>query len=145
MRSWIAPLYGYVVCVIAVVTFLVNVTGFVDATFDRANPLAGRESYGPYGGSLTSFEAFRATYEDGRPMRVAPASTDPNPQRDTLTTEQLRARYEALREDRMIQGSYQATRRLVRNGLLIALSIILFATHWTWARRQRDTTAADPT
>lgn len=84
--SWIAPLYGYVVCVIGVVTFLINVSGFVDATFERSNPLAGRGAYGPYGGSLTSFETFRATYDQSRPMRTQPPSSPS----DTLTTQQMR-------------------------------------------------------
>ena len=130
--AWIAPAYGYIVCVIAVVTFLVNISGFVDATFDRANPLAGRNVYGPYGGSLTSFEAFRVTYEADRPMQTAPTPRQPG---DTLTTDQLRARYEALREDRVTTTRYQATQRLVKNGLLIILAILLFATHWVWLRR----------
>ena len=134
--AWIAPAYGYVVCVIAVITFLVNISGFVDATFDRANPLAGRNVYGPYGGSLTSFEAFRATYDQVRPTRVAPPPGDAAA--DTMTTEQLRIRYEALREDRIVQTRFQAMQRMVKNGLLIALAIVLFWAHWGWLRRQRE-------
>jgi len=131
--SWIAPLYGYVVCVIAVVTFLVNTSGFIDAAFERANPLVGRGAYGPYGGSLTSFESFRATYDQVRPTRTQP---NPSPG-DTLTTEQMRARYEALRAAQIEQATYQSTLRLVKHGLLLVIASVLFATHWIWARKQR--------
>lgn len=137
-RSWIAPVYGYVVCVIAVITFLVNISGFVDSMFDRANPLASGRSYGPYGGSLTSYESFRATYEQGRPTRASPQPTAPG---DTLSTAELRLRYEALRADQLTQARHQSTQRLVKHGLLILLASILFATHWRWVRGQRDAVA----
>ncbi|MEX2177482.1 MAG: hypothetical protein WD801_02150 [Gemmatimonadaceae bacterium] len=138
--TWIAPLYGYLVCVIAVVTFLVNVSGFVDAMFDRANPLAGRGAYGPNGGSLTSFESFSATYESQRPPPTSTrARLEPAAPADTLTTAQMRTRYEALRADAIQQTRHQAMQKLVKSGLLILLSVVLFAFHWTWVRRQRDT------
>lgn len=133
--AWIAPLYGYLVCVIAVITFLVNVSGFIDASFDRMNPLASGRSYGPYGGSLTSFESFRATYEGSRPPRATPESPAPA---DTLTEAQLRQRYEALRADQLVMASHQSTQRMVKHGLLLLLAVVLFATHWMWARRQRE-------
>jgi len=137
--SWIAPLYGYLVCVIAVITFLVNVSGFIDASFDRMNPLASGRFQGPYGGSLTSFESFRATYEGARPTRVAP---DPaGAAGDTLSTAELRQRYEALRADQLVMMRHQSTQRLVKHGLLLLVALVLFGTHWMWARRQRDAIA----
>jgi hypothetical protein len=137
--SWIAPLYGYLVCVIAVITFLVNVSGFIDATFDRMDPFASGRSYGPYGGSLRSFESFRATYEGSRPMRADPT---PGARTDTLSTAELRTRYEAMREDHVVQARHQSTQRLVKHGLLLLLSILLFLTHWIWAQRQRESIVA---
>jgi hypothetical protein len=133
--SWIAPLYGYLVCVIAVITFIVNVSGFIDAGFDRMNPLASGRSYGPYGGSLTSFESFRATYEGNRPTRVGP---DPAARSDTLSTAELRQRYEALRTDQITNVAHQSTQRMVKHGLLLLLAVALFVTHWIWAQRQRE-------
>ena len=136
-RSWIAPLYGYIVCVIAVVTFIVNVSGFVDATFDRMSPLASGRSYGPYGGSLRSFESFRATYEQGRPTRTSPQPPGPG---DTLSTAEMRQRYEALRADQIELARHQSTQRLVKHALLMVIALALFGTHWVWVRRQRDGT-----
>lgn len=133
--SWIAPLYGYLVCVIAVITFIVNVSGFIDSAFDRMDPLASGRSYGPYGGSLRSFESFRATHDGMRPMRGAPTPTATG---DTLTTAELRERYEALRVDHVALARHQSTQRLVKHGLLLLLSIALFVSHWIWARRQRE-------
>lgn len=141
--SWIAPLYGYLVCVIAVITFLVNLSGFIDATFDRMNPLASNR-YG-YGSSLRSFESFRATYDGARPMRPGPDGPTTSPTAsapgDTVSTAQLRQRYEALRDDQIVMVTHQSTQRLVKHGLLLLVALVLFATHWMWARRQRETIA----
>lgn len=135
--SWIAQAYGYVVCIVAVITFLISVSGFVDAMFERSNPLQAGNRFGP--GSMTSFEAYQATHQDGRPTRVSPNASD---QSDTLTTAQLRARYEVLRADQLAQVRYSSSMRLVRSGLLIVICGVLFVTHWRWLQRQRDVSAA---
>lgn len=140
--SWIAPLYGYVVCVVAVITFLVSVSGFVDAAFDRANPLHGRGAFfGPMGGSFNSFEAFQATDMEQRSTRRYSTGALAPPT-DTLTTEQQRVRYEALRAGWIAQATYSASQRLVKHGLLIVFAIALFVTHWRWLRRQGEAPAA---
>jgi hypothetical protein len=134
--SWIAPLYGYAVCLIAVVTLLIAVTNFVEAAFHRANPLQARGGFAPRGASLSSFEAFRATYGEERPTRAPPAPGAAAA--DTLSTAELRARYDALRADHLARVSFQATQDLVKHGLLIAIAIALFVSHWRWLRRRDD-------
>ena len=134
--SWIPSLYGYAVCLIAVVTLLIGTANFVEAIFVRANPLQARDyAYGPGGASLISFEAYRATYPSElmtRPTRTGPPrEAAPG---DTLTTAELRARYEALRADRIGRASFEGTQRLVKHGLLILLAVVLFLTHWRWLR-----------
>jgi hypothetical protein len=129
--SWIAPLYGYSVCLIAVITFLIGITNFVEAAFHRGSPLQARDRFGDRG-SLTSFEAYRATYVSDRPTRTEAGRGAA----DTLSTAELRARYEALRADHVARVSFQATQDLVKHGLLIALSIALFVSHWRWLRRR---------
>ena len=128
---WIALAYGYVVCLVAVITFIIGMTNFVDAVFDRANPMEAQGRFG--GASLTSFDAFHATYDKREVYRGKET-----PQ-DTLTTAELRSRYEALRSDRASQVRYTSSRELVGYGLMMLLSIALFAFHWRWVRRQRET------
>lgn len=139
VSSRIAQIYGYAVCLIAVVTLLFAGARFVDATFDRANPLQSTDyRYGPYDAALTSFEAFRATYPRGTelPMRPVPSTAgEPSPG-DTLTTAELRQRYEALRTERTVRVEYGAMRSLVKNGFLILLAIGLFLSHWLWVRER---------
>jgi hypothetical protein len=137
-RSWIASAYGYLVCLVAVITFLISASRFVDSAFDLADPIRGRGGYyGPMGGSLSSFEAFRTTYMEQRPIRTATGET--TLKSDSLTTEQLRARYEVLRADRIAQSRYTAMQGLVKHGLLILAAAVLFMTHWRWVRGLRET------
>jgi len=129
--AWIAPAYGYLVCLISVITFLVSVSNFASALIDRANPIqAANNRFG--GPSLSSFEAFRATFE--RPTRTAPA----NAGSDTLSTAEMRSRYEALRSDRIAQVNYTSTRTIVSFAMLMLVSIGFFVLHWRWVRALRD-------
>ena len=141
VSSRIAQIYGYAICLIAVVTLLIAGSRFVDATFDRARPLQSTDYRygGPYDASLTSFESFRATYPRGtevpmRPMPIGAAGEQPQP--DTLSTAELRERYEALRTERIERVKYGAMRTLVKNGFLVLLAAGLFVTHWLWVRER---------
>jgi hypothetical protein len=120
----IPQIYGYTVCLIAVVAFLISINGIVDATFTLANPL-----HGPYGhgDGLTSFES----YEASRVERTAP---DRNLPADTTSLETRRRRFEALRSDRIDANRLLAWRRLVGSGLTILIAVVLFAWHWSWLR-----------
>jgi hypothetical protein len=136
--SWIAPLYGYVVCVVAVITFIVSLSGFVDAAFERAYPLQSRGgAYGPGGESLTSYESYRATSLERAKAARGPQATPA----DTLSTAEMRARYETLRAERIEQGRFFASQRLVKTGLLMLVAIGLFVTHWRWVRRLKESGA----
>ena len=138
--SRVQQFYGYAVCLIAIVTFLVSASGFVDAVFDRAAPLqAGVRPYGFPEASLTSFEAFQATYRrpgstDVDMVAYGPGAAPPVPGRAATSPSELRAQYEALRADRIAHVTFSSTQRLVRNGLLVLLALALFVTHWRWLR-----------
>ena len=133
LSSRVAQFYGYAVCLVAVITMLIAIGNVVDAAFDRSNPLLAAS--GRYGGDrpLTSFEVYRATGgpERTEPMRPVPTGETPS---DTLTTAQLRARYDALRADRLQRVAFESSQRLVKHGVLMLLALALFVTHWRWLR-----------
>ena len=120
----IPQIYGYTVCLIAVVAFLISINGVVDATFTLANPM-----HGPYGhvDGLTNFESYEASRGD----RMSP---DRNTPADTTLVETRRRRFEALRTDRIEANRLQAWRRVVGSGLTMLIAIGLFAWHWSWLR-----------
>ena len=122
-RAW--QWYGYAVCLTAVITGLICISGVINNAFDLASPLAGERA----DGVLTSFEAYKATRDSRAP------SSDQRERADTLTEEVLRGRYEALRADRLAQRTFRAKKQLVTSLVLLIVAVALFATHWRWLRR----------
>jgi hypothetical protein len=122
-RAW--QWYGYAVCLTAVITGLICISGIINNAFDLANPLASERA----DGSLTSFEAYKATREPR-----APAS-DQQQRPDTLSEDMLRVRYEALRADRLSQRTFRAKKQLVTSLVMLLVAAALFVTHWRWLRR----------
>lgn len=120
----IAQWYGYTVCLVAVVTFLLSARGVVDDLFTLTNPLRSSSRYGT---SLTSFEAYEATQEM-TPRRVQADSIAPPSEAE------LRRRYMALREDQIAQSRFDATRGIVASILMLLIATGLFIWHWRWLR-----------
>ncbi len=115
----VAQLYGYTVCLVCIVTLLFATPAFVGT-------LLGNETEEtPYGQSISSFEAYKAT----RDLRVD-SERKPLPKSDA----DLRAEFEAVRADRI--SAYQSRKRnsLWSEGLLIALAVLLLLSHWRWLR-----------
>lgn len=125
---WGSQFYAYSVCIIAVVVFLFSLIGLVGSAFDAAQPLRTRYGFGPI---LTSFEAYRATYDREQRMFSSAATTSPAPPSE----EELHRRYDALRQDRMEGVRVEFLRSLVSDGLLLLLATGLFAVHWRLAGR----------
>lgn len=115
-----AQAYGYGVCIIAVITFLICASVVVNNVFDLANPVQATG-----GLALSSFEAYQA---DQRPAAVGAARAD--------TSEAAqRKRYEALRADRIAHVTFQAWKAIVTSALLMLISVGLFVFHWRWLKR----------
>ncbi len=115
--------YGYTVCVIAVVTFLICTSVVVNNLFDFVNPIAASS------GMESTYEIWRANY---RPPASAPGV---QPQRDTTSEVTLRRRYEDLRQQRILRMRFEASKALVTSGLLLVISVVLFVLHWRWMKR----------
>ena len=129
----VAQLYGYTVCLIAVVMALTSILGIVEASFDRAAPeLAETGDWGWQEPSVSSFEAYRATHDRAQQFRAGPDAPKP----DTVPEAELRRRFEALRGDRIERVRFKARRSLVTNMLTLVLAAGLFAWHWRWVRRR---------
>jgi hypothetical protein len=126
----IPQVYGYTVCVIAVVTFLICATVIVNNAFDLANPIQagfGIES------SLSSFDAYKATYQKDQRSGAAAAAAEPRP--DTLSDATLRVRYEAVKVDRIAHVRFQSWKALTTSTLLLVISVVLFVVHWRWMKK----------
>jgi hypothetical protein len=131
----VPQLYGYSVCLIAIVVGLVSLGTIVNKSFTLANPLrsVGNE-YGWSGSaSLTSFEAYQATYDRGVTIPVPPVGGEAK-RPEPLSNEQLRARYDVLRADQISRARFDAMRELTGSAILLLVSAGLFVGHWRWVK-----------
>jgi hypothetical protein len=136
----VPQLYGYTVCLVAVLVAFASLVSLVKSGLALADPTYGSENEWMDWSqpSVTSFEAFRATYDRARELRAAPNTPPPEP----VSEPELRRRYEALRADRIERVRVTAKRSLVTSGLTLAIAAALFAVHWRWLRRRVETAPA---
>jgi hypothetical protein len=126
----IKQLYGYTVCLVAVITGLVSTASVVDNVIDLSNPLAVERGFTE--ASLTSFESYRATRNRFSFAREGP------PVVDTTSEATLRARYDALRTDQISVQNFRARKGAVSAAILLLLAVVLFVSHWRWLRGLPD-------
>ena len=133
----VPQLYGYSVCLIALVWALVSTMSIIENAMSFSAPeLRNANEYG-FEPSVTSFEAFRATYDRSR--RMGMPDTQPL---DTVAEPELRRRYEALRADKIERNRFQARRELVLGVISLVIAAGLFVLHWRWLRRLKSAVSA---
>jgi hypothetical protein len=135
----VPQLYGYTVCLVTLIWAITSVVSIVDASLTLNAPLyRGDRMYGGFEPSVSSFEAFRTTYDMSRRMMTP----DPNAAKlDTIPEPELRRRYDALRADRMERNTVEARRTLITSTLSLIIAVALFIFHWRWLRRTLGTAA----
>jgi hypothetical protein len=140
-----AQLYGYAVCLIAVVLFLTSATGFVEALIDASDPLHAVERGDGEASLPASFDVYRAEYRDPALQAMAarerfrfsgesarqPAADAPR----TLSDAELRQVYDAKRRELLDAQRFRTRRSLLTSAFGMLLAAALFAAHWRWLRR----------
>ena len=124
-----AQIYGYTVCIVAVITILISIASLVNAVIDLQDPIHG--GWTPQGmPSLASFENYKMdmlkSSQNGDGSSKASYVPDDNT---------LRVMYEAARTDKIQSVKHESNKSITVGGLLIFICIILFATHWRWVRK----------
>lgn len=123
----VAQLYGYTICLIAVLTVLFVTPRLIGAL--SGNAAEGITFFGAP--SISSFEAYKATRDHGLPPDTSPRKSDAD----------LRAEYEAVRIDRLAAQRRTTQDAVTTSSFLIVVSLLLFAFHWTWLRRRERNAA----
>jgi hypothetical protein len=128
----VPQLYGYTICLIALIWALSSVISIVESALSLSAPeLRGAYAFG-WEPSVSSFEAFRTTYDRARQL----SSPNPNEARlDTVPEPELQRRFAALRADRVLRVQFEARRNLIVKSLSLLIAAALFAFHWRWLRR----------
>lgn len=123
-------MYGYTVCVIAIITFLIASVRLVPTAMTLSDPLHG--GYPTYGSpSLASFENYKMDLLRS-PQRPGEETTIASYVPDDAT---IRTMYEAAKAEKIQSVSHQSFRSVVTSSLVIIISIVLFITHWRLARK----------
>jgi hypothetical protein len=128
-KQLIGQIYGYVICLAAIIVFLTSMGTIISAVFDLSDPLHA-VGIGYQQPSLVSFETYKVdilrspseTYKSSQPTYIP-------------DDEVLRAMYEAAKDDRIQSVRFKARRSLTISSLIIFVAIGLFISHWRWVRK----------
>jgi len=130
-----AQIYGYTVCLVAVIAFIICVAGIVTSIIDMGDPMHAQGFYASANTpSLASFENYKMDILKNSKNDEQKTSSNWTPDDQTL-----QSMYQAARTDRISQANHVAFRSIVTNGLIILISIILFIFHWFWMKRLSKT------
>jgi hypothetical protein len=121
----IQMVYGYAVCIVAVITFLISVTAMVNALMDLSDPINSYRTYGSDSPSLASFENYK--------VDIIKATDPAHGLKLDDTT--LNSMYESAKIDAIAKVKHQSMRSITVNGLVLLICIVLFTTHFMWMRR----------
>lgn len=125
-------IYGYTVCLVAVITFLISVTSLVNAMIDLKDPLHAGWSQ-PGSPSLASFDNYKMDVLKSLPKNEG-SSVAYMPSDQTLLS-----MYNAAKTDKIQTVEHQANRSLFIGGLLTFICMVLFITHWKWMQKENTT------
>ena len=133
----IAQVYGYAVCLVAVIVFVTNIGGLANSVISLGDPLhADIRLRGYEDRELSSFEVYRIDQEQSA-QRLARQSVPPSPVALPPDSVLLR-QYESLRSSRESDIRGDARRQLAESSTLLIVAVLLFATHWRWVRRRES-------
>jgi hypothetical protein len=121
----VRQIYGYMVCLVAVVTALLCLNGAVGNAINLADPAAAA---GEFGENIESYEAWMGSRAQMRP------TMEPGQTADTTSEATHRARYEAARRNSIARVSFRSRKGLITQGIVLITAVLLFATHWKWLR-----------
>lgn len=125
----VSQVYGYAVCLVTVITFLISVTALLTAIIDRGDPL--HSGFTPAGSpSLASYENYKSDV-----LKSNQKGTDKVNEAYTPDEQTLKAMYESARNDKIQSAQHAAFKTILISSLLIIICIILFFTHWKWMQK----------
>jgi len=144
INNRIAHIYGYAVCLTAIIVMFFATRQIIDAAINLSNPLrADVGGYSRMGLPLTDFELYKVEAR-GRPrFPIYPGAGAPVVQPADTAEAELRKQYDAERTAAIDSGRFHAVRSLVANLLLIIFAGIVFGLHWQWLKR-RDALPTTP-
>ncbi|MCD6090806.1 MAG: hypothetical protein J7J72_04860 [Bacteroidales bacterium] len=124
----IPQIYGYTICVIAVIAFLISLTNFINAYIDKGDLLYA-SSYNR-NENLASYEIYKMSL-----LKEANSGNEAVSNKYIPDNTEIKAMYKAAINQKISAASHQNKRALIVSGILGLLSLILFITHLYWVQR----------
>lgn len=123
-------IYGYSICLVSIITFLICMSTLISAIIDLSDPLhaAGWMLIG--GPSLASFDNYKMDILKSTPKQDETTKAGYIPDERTL-----RAMYEAAKNDKIEIVKHDSNRSIIISAVLIMICVVLFIIHWKLARK----------
>lgn len=124
-------IYGYLMCLVAVITFIICLANIIPSIMDLGDPLhAGPVWVNQNSPSLASYENYKMDVLKSTNKENSGSSPSYLPDEQTL-----RVMYESAKADRIQSVVHSSVRSIIVSSIIILISIVLFITHWNWMRR----------
>lgn len=123
--------YGYLICLVAVITFIICLANIIPSIIDLGDPLHSRSLYNMQNSpSLASFENYKMDILKSVDKEITGASQAYIPDDQTI-----HAMYESAKADVIQNVVHASVRTIIVSGIILLVSIVLFITHLNWMRR----------
>lgn len=126
----IIQIYGYTICLVAVITFIIAAVSLFNAVIDRSEPLHAGWSQ-PGTPSLASFENYKMDILTANAKNGDKQSSNFVPDDKTL-----RLMYEAAKNDKIQKNLHNSNKDLLVSSIMIIIAISIFLTHWLWMKKK---------
>ena len=123
-KTLIAQIYGYAICLTAVITFLVSLGSLLNAVIDMSDPLY---AWGRSEKDLASYENFKVDAMQSIQKEAAYIPDD----------NALHEMYEAAKTEKIKKVKHNSLKSIVVSSILIVVSLVLFLIHLIWMKRLR--------
>jgi len=126
-KQKIIQVYAVIVCVIAVITILISLSGLVSAYIDKSDPLAVTIYSGKDRPSLSSFENFKMDI-----LKSTQKDQAYIPDEKTL-----HKMYEEAKMDKIKTVEHRTRRDIIVSGLIMVIAVVLFGSHWWLMKKMK--------
>ena len=121
-----ALVYGYAICLVAVITFLICVSTLISSISDMSDPIHAGFNM-PGNPSLASYDNYKMDMlKNKQPDGTAKAAEF------TPSEASMKVMYEAARNDKIEKVRFDSKKSITISIIMILLALTLFVTHWKW-------------
>jgi len=113
--------YAIVICVVAVITVIINVANLIGSIIDKSDPLMASYSQT----ELSSFEVYKMD-------KMSKIQKD---QAYIPSDKELKEMYESAKDNQINKVLHRAKRNILVNSVVGIMAILLFTGHWMLLRK----------